>query len=167
MTNQRNEIVESISDFPDYLIARSGRVFNKKTNKELVWSPNTYGDLTVGLFKYGIQYRRSLKVLVANAFVLGRTDIFNTPIQIDGNKFNVNASNIVWRPRWFAWEYTHQFNNFQSWYNNGPIMNIDSWVEYKSIFQAAIATASLCKHIHAAIPSQTHVFPGGEKYMYI
>jgi len=161
------EMSATIPDFPRYEVTNHGRVFNRRTGREMTMSPTAAGDLTVGLVRGGYQCRRSVKVLVAEAFVRGRSDVFNTPIQIDGVKENLNAYNICWRPRWFAWEYTHQFKDIHNWYNYGPILDTVNNIEYDCIFVAAVKTASLCKHIYAAISSGTHVFPGGEKYVYI
>ena len=97
-----------IEGFPNYEITNFGRVFNVKTGREMTLSPTMSGDLTVGLVRDGIQYRRSVKNLVARAFVPGETSIYDTPIQIDRDKYNLHVSNIVWRPRWFAIKYALQ-----------------------------------------------------------
>jgi hypothetical protein len=134
----------------------------------MVLSPTQQGELTVGLMKDGHQYRRSVKVLVAKAFVEGYTDVFDTPIQLDGDRFNLHEDNIQWRPRWFAWEYVRQFADIPpAWFYNGPILDIVNNIQYRTIFEAAVARGNLCKDIRAAIPSGTHVFPTGEKYVYI
>jgi hypothetical protein len=167
MTLDDVEEFKTINDFPNYEISSWGRVFKKGKAEELIQSPTLRADLTVGLMKYGIQYRRSVKVLVANAFVDGKSSMFNTPIQLDGDKFNTRADNIQWRPRGFAWEYSRQFTDIRGWFYEGPVLDVTNNVEYENIFEAAIAHGSLCKDIRAAIPSGTHVFPTGEKYTYI
>jgi hypothetical protein len=130
-------------------------------------SPTLTGDLTVGLVRDGYQYRRSVKVLVARAFVFGETSIFNTPILLDNDKNNLHASNIKWRPRWFAWKYAKQFQNIESWFYHGPVIDTVNGVEFEHIFEAAVTNGQLCSDIRAAIPSETHVFPTGEKYSYL
>lgn len=167
MRYYQGEVGSIIPAFSNYEVTTYGRVVNRTTGREMVLSPTVGGELTVGLMKYGVQFRRSVKVLVAEAFVPGRSDIFNTPIQLDGDRNNLTAGNIAWRPRWFAWEYTHQFHDFRAFHHIGPILDITNGIEYETIFQASIATGSLAKHIHGAITSKTHVFPGGEKYVYI
>lgn len=158
----------TISEFPNYEISSSGRVFNRDTGREMVLSPTMQGDPTVGLVRDGIQYRRSVKVLVAEAFVPGQTDVFDTPIQLDGDKRNVTAENIVWRPRWFAWKYARQFSIVQpNWYFMGPIFDVVNSIQYKNIIEAAMATGSLCEDIHYSIINETHVFPLGERYVYM
>jgi hypothetical protein len=167
MTYNEVEYGKSIPDFPNYEVTNFGRVYNIYTGREMKLSPTFHDDLTVGMMRHGIQYRRSVKVLVARAFLTGETKIFNTPILLDGNKHNLRATNIRWRPRWFATQYARQFWNIQPWYYDGPILDIVNNIEYESIFQAAITNGNLCKHIQAAIPSETYVFPTGEKYIYI
>lgn len=161
------EYEKEIREFPVYSITNRGRVFNNHTGREMVLSPTLQGDLTVGLMKYNIQYRRSVKLLVAKAFVPGETAIFNTPILLDGDKENLQATNIAWRPRWFAYEYLSQFRNQPFWYGDGPIFDTVHQLHYRNIFEAAISNGILCKHIQAAIPSDTYVFPTGQKFIYI
>lgn len=161
------EEAKPIPGFENYDITNHGRVFNTDRDKLMTHSPTQDGDPTVGLVRDGVQYRRSVKVLVAEAFVRGKTVIFDTPIQIDGNKNNCHFMNLEWMPRWFAWEYTRQFNLYQPWYKNGPLYDVVNNVEYDNIFQAAIETVSLAKSIYESVGTDTAVFPGGEKYVYI
>jgi hypothetical protein len=161
------EYEKEIPEFPIYTISNRGRVHNNFTGRQMVLSPTIQGDLTVGLMKHNIQYRRSVKSLVAKAFVPGETNIFNTPIQLDGDKENLDATNIVWRPRWFAHEYAAQFRNHPRWYTKGPLLDVVNQLHYETVFEAAIANGILCKHIQAAIPSDTYVFPTGQKFIYI
>jgi hypothetical protein len=167
MTYGGREELRIIREFPNYEVSSWGKVYKKGSSQDLVQSPTLRGDLTVGLMKDGIQFRRSVKGLVARAFVDGENELFNTPILLDGDKENVRADNIEWRPRWFALEYARQFTDIRGWFREGPVLDIINNIQYESIFHAAIANGSLCKDIRAAIPSGTHVFPHGEKYIYI
>ena len=134
----------------------------------MILSPTIQGELTVGLMREGTQYRRSVKVLVATAFVDGYSDIFNTPIQLDGNKSNLNDWNIRWRPRWFAWKYAHQFSEmYPSWYYRGPIFDTTYNIQYVTILEAALTNGTLCEDIRDSILNDTIVFPTGEKFVYI
>lgn len=155
-----------VDGFPDYEISEFGRVFHRKNNREMILSPTQMGELTVGMYRGGVQYRRSVKVLVARAFVPGETELFNTPIQLDGDRGNLRADNIVWRPRWFAWKYTQQFTNPKVWYNNGPILECVLNEVYSTILDAAVAHGSLCADIYGSIDTELAVFPGGENYVY-
>jgi hypothetical protein len=152
------EYWKTIHNFWDYKVSSYGRVFNKH-GREMVLSPTMNGDLTVGLVKDGHQFRRSVKVLVARAFVDGEDKTFNTPIQCDGDKHNLYAYNILWRPRWFAWQYARQFQPNMDWFYYGPILNVMTQMEYTNILNAAISNGNLCKDIYLSIMSGKTVFP--------
>jgi hypothetical protein len=161
------EYSKLIEDFPNYSITDTGRVFNNRNRREMVLSPTENGDLTVGLTRESRQYRYSVKCLVARAFVEGESDLFNTPIQLDGDKYNLNADNIQWRPRWFAWKYTHQFNKPHNWYFFGPIVDIDTMIEYRDYIIVAKTFGLLCSNIMESIYNDRLVFPTHQKFAYI
>lgn len=151
-----------------YFVTSDGRVINIKTERDMIFTPTQAGELTVGLMREGKQHRRSVKVLVAEAFVDGKDELFDTPIQLDGNRENLRADNILWRPRWFAWRYIRQFNDpIPSWYYIGPIYDASNNMEYRSIHEAAITNGNLCEDIHESILYGRPVFPGGETYVYM
>ncbi len=156
-----------IPDFPNYEISTFGRVYNLRTGRQLVLSPTQAGDLTVGLMRDYRQHRYSVKCLVARAFVDGESDIFNTPIQLDGDKNNLHVSNIVWRPRWFAWKYTRQFHDVHNWYFFGPIVDRETMVQYKNYIEAATANGLLCSDIMESIYNSKFVFPTHQQFAYI
>ena len=157
---------KEISGFPGYYVTVYGRVFNTETGREMTLSPTMQGELTVGLMRNGRQYRRSVKVLVAKAFIDGESEIFDTPILLDGDKGNLHVDNIRWRPRWFAWEYIRQFTEEQpDWFLQGPIYDTVYGVTYETIFDAAMINGSLCKQIHESLIDGSRVFPNGERYV--
>lgn len=152
-----------IEHFPEYCVSQEGIVINSSTGREMIYTPNQNGDLTVGLVKDGFQFRRSVKGIVARAFVEGKTEIFDTPILLDGDKYNLNANNIVWRPRWFAWKYSHQFlEPYPDWYYDGPIRSGD--MLYHTIFEAAMIHGLLCRDIYESIHRRDLVFPTGQVF---
>lgn len=155
-----------IRDFPDYEVSSHGRIINVKRGKEVTRSHNAVGELTVGLMFEGKQYRRSVKVLVARAFVPGETQVFNTPILLDGNRDNVRAENIQWRPFWFAHAYTRQFTNEQSWWFSGPVMDIYSQEIYDDIYDAGTRTGSLLKDVRESLLNHSKVFPGRQIFKF-
>lgn len=167
MDYQNVERFKPIFAFPRYEISSFGRVLNIKTQRDMVLSPTMHGVLTVGLMNDGVQYRRSVKVLVARAFVPGESSLFNTPIQKDDDQTNLNMNNIVWRPRGFAWEYTRQFHDPPTWFFSAPIIELPSNRQYKSIMEAAVENGILCKHIRRSILNDYKVFPTGDKYFYM
>lgn len=166
MNNIKTEESVPILGFPKYEITNMGRVINVHTKRVMKLSPTSEGILTVGLMYGDRQYRRSVKVLVAKAFVDGETEVFNTPIQLDGDRENLRADNIVWRPRPFAWEYYHQFENPPVWFFSGPILDTVNNIEYKNMMEAAIMNGILCKHIRRSLLNDMRVFPTGQQFVY-
>lgn len=166
MVNVEIEQTRPILGFPKYEVSNWGRVINIHTHRIMKLSPTSEGILTVGLMYGDRQYRRSVKVLVAKAFVPGETDVFNTPIQLDGDRENLRADNILWRPRPFAWEYHHQFENPPVWFFSGPVLDLENGVTYKNILEASMANGILAKHIRRSVLNDIRVFPTGQHFIY-
>ena len=156
-----------IEGFPNYMISNYGVVTNLRTRKEMILSPTMNGDLTVGLTRGGRQYRFSVKGLVARTFVPGESDEFNTPVLLDGDKYNLYFENIVWRPRWFAWKYARQFSHPEKWYLQGPIYESTKGVLYDSFMDASIRNGILCSDIRTSIyHGELMVFPTDQVFNY-
>jgi hypothetical protein len=160
------EYFKTIPLFYDYAVSNWGRVINKNKNVEMMLSPNQRGELTVGLMRDGNQYRRSVKLLVAKMFVPGSSDLHNTPIQKDGDRANMHADNIVWRPRWFAWKYRRQLEHIPDWAYTGPVIDNTMGLEYENIAEAAIALGLLFSDIRLSIYNSTIVFPVASVFSY-
>jgi hypothetical protein len=166
MQFNHEEVRKPIPGYTRYDITNYGRVINGTTGRLMVLSPTLNGDLTVGLVKGDHQTRFSVKGLVARAFVEGETDVFNTPILLDGDKHNLYFENIVWRPRWFAWKYSRQFTDPEPWYTQGPIYEYTKGIMYDTFMDAAILNGILCEHIRKSIYDDLDVFPTGQKFTY-
>lgn len=53
---------------------------------------------------------KSVALLVAKEFLTRpRNSMYNTLIYLDGDKTNCAASNLMWRPRWYAVRYHKMF----------------------------------------------------------
>ena len=161
-----NEVWKKIKDFPDYDVSNFGNIANNKTDVILEKSLTKQGGVKVGLVKNGKQYTRSVKVLVANTFVKGKTDLFNTPILLNGDQLDCCADNIMWRPRWHAWHYSYQFNNIKDFYRIGPLleMNDDCIIicAYRDTIEAGIVNGILFSDIWKSVYSRKKVFPTGQ-----
>lgn len=153
------ESFKAIPGFPDYMVGSHGKIYNHKRSTWPLYTPTQNGDLTVGLTYDGVQYRRSVKVLVAEAHVPGKSVEFDTPILLDGDKGNLRADNIEWRPRWFAWRYSQQFDNPPQWAYSGPVYEIHTGQMFESVIEAAIATGSLMSDIRHSFLHKKPVFP--------
>ena len=149
----------TIPDFPDYLISNHGEVVNKNSGRPISQSTTQKGVVKVGIVRGGTQYQRSVKVLVASAFVPGRDELLNTPIHLDGDPWNNRADNICWRPHWFAWRYTHQFSNVVDNDHLGPLRDIETRFRYLDVYEAAIVNGLLFVDIRKSIVTKEPVFP--------
>lgn len=154
----------TIVGFPNYEVTSFGRILNKTRGRELKFQPNPEGIPTVGLYVDGKQNRRSVKVLVAQAFVPGETLIYNSPISKDGDWWNLRAENLMWRPRWFAWRWANQFTDVKPYFSYGPVRDLTNRETYPTIWDASLASGNLCEHIYRNIMDGYPVFPKKERY---
>ena len=161
--NNEKEVWKIIKDFPNYDVSNFGNIANKHSDNILEQSTTKQGALKIGLVKNGKQLTRSVKVIVAETFVQGKNEIFNTPILLDGNQLNCYASNILWRPRWYAWNYSFQFNDVPDFYFDGPVLELNCdgiiLLAYNNVYEAAVKNGLLFHEVWKSIHTKKEVFP--------
>lgn len=150
---------QEIPAFPGYSVSTTGLVRNDKTERNVARCVNQRGIVYVGLCRDGRQYKRSLPVLVLEAFSLRPSFKFDTPINLDGNRSNNDISNLMWRPRWFALKYATQFL-----YNSvGRISDPVEIVETKEVFEnswhASTTLGVLDHEIAISVMTKNWVYP--------
>lgn len=159
-----------IKEFRNYEVSNLGRVANSKTDIIVQPSLTLQGALKVGLYDGTHQYTRSLKVLVAEAFVKGRTETFDTPVLLDGDQLNCVAHNLVWRPRWLAWHFARQFRRVPEFYHLGPIVEIDEWGivcgVYNSVVEIGTTLGVLFDDVWDSIHTKRPVFPTNKRFAF-
>lgn len=153
------EIFVTIPEFPLYSVSNYGRVVNNEFDYGMTMSPTQNGEMTVGLSKDGRQFRRSVKVLVARAFVPGETKADDTPILLDNNRTNLRADNIMWRPRWFAHKYRRQFDRLSDWADRGAVQDIFTGEVYDNAYHAATTNGMLIMDIVLGCFNESRVYP--------
>ncbi len=159
-----------ISSFPDYAVSDLGNVKNQVTDRQLNLLRNQRGIVMVGLIREKIQYKRSVTLLVANAFVprLPGRESFDTPINLDGDRTNNQVSNIMWRPLWFARKYFAQFNNLDLILERsnclGPIQDTITKEVFESSWTAALKFGLLESDIYLSIVNRTYVVPSFQTF---
>lgn len=161
------EIWVVIQDFPGYKISNYGNVVNDRTGRQLKLSQTRGGVVKVGLVEGYTQYSRSVSGLVARAFVSGRDDIFNTPIHLDGDPTNNVATNLMWRPRWFAHLYVHQLREESELDEKGPLFDVASGVVYPTILNVVTTQGVLRKDVWKSLVYKTSVFPTGQFFKFV
>lgn len=156
-----------IHDFPNYRVSTLGNVFNSQFERIVKTSSTNQqykSTLKVGLMEGGVQYTRSVKILVADAFVDGRTLLFDTAVQLDGDHLNCRADNLIWRPRWFAWKHTRQFVKEDSYSQFGPVLDTNTGEVYLDVYQCALRNGLLFSDIRRSIMYNRGCFPNNHIY---
>lgn len=157
---------QQIHEFPDYSISTHGRVRNDVTGRILALTQNQNGVVNVGLTRDLVQYKRSVTKLVADSFLHHPDNqLFDTPINLDGDRRNNFITNLMWRPRWFAIAYHRQFKpdarpGFQT-----PIMDVGTQEIYQTAIDAAKIFGLLVEDITLAIINDTWVIPTYQKFV--
>lgn len=161
MTEVLEEAWEYIREFPNYQISSFGRVYNIRREMIMSTSVTNHGHPKITLTDDdGERYTRSLALLVAEAFVPGRDHISDQVVVLDGDLNHIEANNLVWRPRWFAWKYTRQLKTEQPMhYKNLPVVDVSTDIEYDSIVHAGISLGLLFTSIWRSTYTGHIVYP--------
>lgn len=157
---------EPIPEFPGYSVSEKGEVRNDDTDRVLTPTPNQHGVAQVGLMKDRVQYKRGVALLVAQAFVEQPADTFNTPINLNGDRMDNHADNLMWRPRWFAITYHRQFHNDLRGFRR-PIEEINTGEEFETSWDAAVKYGLIDREIMLATLNRTYVWPTYQEFRVI
>lgn len=155
---------KEIRAFPGYSVSSHGRVRNDETDRLLALTVNQQGIVTVGLTEHGIQYKRSVTLLVAKAFLSPpKEPSFDTPIQLDGDRMNNRADNLAWRPRWFAIRYHQQFHNTKRGFTV-PIEEVNTGERFENSWEAATKYGLIDREILISTLNRTYVWPTYQQF---
>lgn len=149
-----------VEGFPKYSVNKLGQVRNDRTGLILRVNTNQYGVAYVGMMRENWQqYHRSLALLVAKAWLPERTEIFDTPINLDGDRLNCAVDNLMWRPRWFAVYYHQQFHKPLLAPEEPPIVEVESGRKFNTPMDACVTYGLLEKDVVLSIDNRTYVWP--------
>ena len=121
-----------------YIVSNEGRVFDLIQDKHVSVSLNNHGVARVNLLMDGKRNQKTLAGLVAEAFVEQPYPMFDTVINLDGNRANCSADNLAWRPRWFAMRYHRQFGAIHPVYYAGPIRETTTGTVYNNVYDVCV-----------------------------
>lgn len=154
---------KKIQDFPDYSVHFTGMVRNDKFDRILALQRNQHGVVNVGLFKDGFQHKRSVALLVAQAFLQdGMPETFDTPIHLDGNLDNNHLENLMWRPRWFAIRFQRQFSRTPC--VEKPIQDKHTGERFRNSMAACMKFGLLDRDLFASMLNRTYVWPTYQEF---
>lgn len=161
------EAWRKIPEFDKYSVSDAGRVRNDETDKILAIVRNQYGHSMVGLFDGRRQRKRSLHLLVANAFVANpeRRDRFDSIIFLDGDRTNCQSANLEWRPYWFAVRYHDQFQHPRAMQT--PIIETKTGDTYENAWQACLIHGLLERELILSILNRTYVWPTYQVFRFL
>ena len=158
-----------ILGFYGYSVSDQGRVRNDDTGRLMTIVRNQGGTCYVGLTKGRKQNRRSLPLLVANAFVppvRDRID-FDTVIHLDNDQSNNRADNLLWRPHWFVIKYHIQHNNGPLGKLDQPVMDLNTREIYSNTWEVATTYGLIEKDLILSILNRTFVWPTFKEFRFV
>ncbi len=168
MQNVMNRIPEAWRDvegFPGYSVSNYGNVRNDRFDKELVISQNQSGLACVGMMLDGTQQHRSVPLMVLEAHGIKHVNtLFDTPINLDGDRMNNTLWNLMWRPRWYAVKYHRQFRVPYPYPVVSRIIDLDTEVVYRNSMEAAVIHGLLEREVVESIYRRTVAWPTGQKF---
>lgn len=163
-TKTIEEVWKEIPDFEIYDVSNLGRIYNRQHDMIMRTSVNNFGHVKITLQspRNRQRYTRSVARIVAEAFCKQPNILCDQIIVLDGDFTNVAAYNLAWRPRRFAWKYTHQLKTKPPlYYENLPVLNTVDNIEYRSIVQAGMYEGLLFDDIWESTYTGRRVFPTG------
>lgn len=148
-----------LQEFFGYSASDLGKIRNNKRGNILTPSRLGFGYLYVALMQNGRQVRRGLSKLIAETFVPKPIAYvpFDTVIHLDGERENCQASNLMWRPRWFAISYMQQFQKTMPY--GHPVRNLVTGEIFQDIREVVMTDGLLYNQVLKSIVEGTQVFP--------
>jgi hypothetical protein len=148
-----------VEDFPGYSVNPLGQVRKDSSGRLLHVRLNQYGVPYVGLMREWRQCIRSLPRLVATAFLPMPNAIFDTPINLDGDRTNCAVDNLMWRPRWYAIYYANQFKERYDHPIEVPVRAIETEEVFGNSLEAACRYGLLEREVVLSILNKTPTWP--------
>jgi len=161
----------TIESFPHYEVSNTGYVRRIGESKNLSPKMAKGGAWFVKISRGGGAFSKSVKTLVAEAFVPKPEDYagtFDTPVQLTINTNEIRADKIVWRPRWFAVKFRRDLNpNTQPHYSHVPVVNRNTGVQHASILTASLHDGVLMEEVYRSCLEGRKVFPHAHRYEFL
>jgi len=153
-----------IIGFRSYSISDRGQVHSERHGGVLSLTQNAHGVVKVNLFRDKKMYTKSVRLLVAQAFLDDPNPECDTPINLDGDPTNNNYFNLAWRPRWFAWKYARQFHQEIPVFYHSNVRNLHTDITYPSVMEAGINDGIIWEYLWESVLSSRPVYPTGCVY---
>lgn len=100
-----------VEEFPGWSVSDLGRVMNDLTGRVMSTRRNAQGLTMVNVQLNGKLKTRLMSHLVQKAFgEEPKNESYNSVIHLNGDHGDCRASNLMWRPRWYALKYHKMFD---------------------------------------------------------
>jgi hypothetical protein len=165
-TEQWAEEWVAVEGFPGYSVSPHGQVRKDSTGRVLQTRLNQFGVPYVGLMREGQRHQsvRSLPRLVLSSYVPQPNDIFDTPINMNGDRTDCRVSNLVWRPRWYAVYYVNQFEDRYDNPIEAPIREVETGEEFPNSLAAGCRFGVLEREVVLSILNRTLAWPTFQQF---
>ena len=156
----------AINCAPGYYVSDLGRV-QKSDGRQIRVGHVTDGSLSAVLSIDRASRPYLVRKLVAEAFCEPTVRNSDTVVHLDGQKDNCHAENLAWRPRWFAWKYSHQFNEPVRSRWMYPIRVVQTGEEFGSLIEAGMHFGMLWEDIHLSAIEGKVTYPFGYVFEWV
>lgn len=163
-TAEMTEHWVDVEGFPGYCVNPLGQVKKNSSGRVLHVRINQYGVPYVGLMRNWKQCIRSLPRLVATAFIRQPNQIFDTPINLNGDRTDCRAENLMWRPRWYAVYYVNQFTDRYENPINVSIREVETGEEFPDSLTAGCHFGLLEREVVLSILNNTLAWPTFQQF---
>lgn len=149
-----------IPEFPDYMVSDTGLIWNSRRETLMSLSRTPFGHVKVSLVNAQGRQTRSVALLVAEAFIQPPDLLCDQVIVLDGDLGHVEAKNLAWRPRWFAWKYARQLRIEQPRHlQNLEVRNVVTGDLYSNIVSAGMTEGLLFYEVWRSTYTGKHCYP--------
>lgn len=159
------ELWKPLEEFSGYAVSNFGEVANLKRDRLIMQRPNHQGIAMVGLLIEGVHTTRSVSLLVADAFLPRPNDIFNSPINLDGDRMNSHVGNLLWRPRWYAVHYHRQFRSEELFDPAPDLELLETGERYRGFLEPCVRYGLRYIDIVMSYTNQKPTFLTGQHYL--
>jgi hypothetical protein len=148
-----------VEGFPKYSVNRLGQVRRDSFDRFVRPQMNQTGSVYVPLMRDGVLKQRSLALIVAKAFLPEPTPPFDTPINLNGDRWDCRVENLMWRPRGFAIRYHQQFKTPYERPVKAPLRARDDREVFPDSLSAAKRYGLLERDVVLSMQYNTYAWP--------
>jgi hypothetical protein len=148
-----------VEGFPKYSVNKLGQVRRDSFDRLVRPQMNQTGSVYVPLMREGVLKQRSLALIVAKAFLPEPTPPFDTPINLNGDRWDCRVENLMWRPRGFAIRYHQQFRDPYERPVKAPLRARDHQEVFPDSLSAAKRYGLLERDVVLSMQYNTYAWP--------